>query len=34
MVDESHSAGVVGKTDRGVTELYNCREGRNIQNIM
>lgn len=25
MVDESHSAGVVGKTGRGVTELYNCR---------
>lgn len=24
MVDESHSAGVVGKTGRGVTELYNC----------
>ena len=23
MVDESHSAGVVGKTGRGVTELYN-----------
>ncbi|MDR0603885.1 MAG: glycine C-acetyltransferase [Bacteroidales bacterium] len=25
MVDESHSAGVVGKTGRGVTELHNCR---------
>lgn len=25
MVDESHSAGVVGKTGRGVTELCNCR---------
>lgn len=25
MVDESHSAGVVGQTGRGVTELYNCR---------
>jgi glycine C-acetyltransferase len=25
MVDESHSAGVVGKTGRGVTELNNCR---------
>lgn len=25
MVDESHSAGVVGKTGRGVTELYNCK---------
>lgn len=25
MVDESHSAGVVGATGRGVTELYNCR---------
>ena len=25
MVDESHSAGVVGKTGRGVTELYNSR---------
>ena len=25
MVDESHSAGVVGKTGRGVTELYNLR---------
>jgi len=25
MVDESHSAGVVGKTGRGVTELYDCR---------
>lgn len=25
MVDESHSAGVVGKTGRGVTEKYNCR---------
>ena len=23
MVDESHSAGVVGKTGRGVTELFN-----------
>ncbi len=27
MVDESHSAGVVGKTGRGVTELYNL-EGK------
>jgi glycine C-acetyltransferase len=25
MVDESHSAGVVGKTGRGVTELYDLR---------
>jgi glycine C-acetyltransferase len=25
MVDECHSAGVVGKTGRGVTELYNIR---------
>lgn len=25
MIDESHSAGVVGKTGRGVTELYDCR---------
>ena len=25
MVDESHSAGVVGNTGRGVTELYNCK---------
>lgn len=25
MVDESHSAGVVGKTGRGVSEQYNCR---------
>jgi len=25
MVDESHSAGVVGPTGRGVTELFNCR---------
>lgn len=25
MVDESHSAGVVGRTGRGVTELYNLR---------
>jgi glycine C-acetyltransferase len=25
MIDESHSAGVVGKTGRGVTELYHCR---------
>lgn len=25
MVDESHSAGVVGKTGRGVSELYSCR---------
>ncbi|MBQ7551456.1 MAG: aminotransferase class I/II-fold pyridoxal phosphate-dependent enzyme, partial [Bacteroidales bacterium] len=25
MVDESHSAGVVGKTGRGVTEQYNLR---------
>ena len=24
MVDESHSAGVVGKTGRGLTEQYNC----------
>ena len=25
MIDESHSAGVVGKTGRGVTELHNCK---------
>ncbi len=25
MVDESHSAGVVGNTGRGVTELFNCK---------
>ncbi len=25
MVDESHSAGVVGRTGRGVTEQYNCK---------
>lgn len=25
MIDESHSAGVVGKTGRGVTELFNAR---------
>ena len=25
MVNESHSAGVVGKTERGVTELYNLK---------
>jgi glycine C-acetyltransferase len=25
MIDESHSAGVVGKTGRGVTEFYNLR---------
>ncbi len=25
MIDESHSAGVVGKTGRGVTELHDCR---------
>ncbi|MCL2561095.1 MAG: glycine C-acetyltransferase [Rikenellaceae bacterium] len=25
MVDECHSAGVVGATGRGVTELFNCR---------
>ena len=25
MVDECHSAGVLGKTDRGITELYNLR---------
>ncbi len=25
MIDESHSAGVVGNTGRGVTELYNCK---------
>jgi len=25
MIDESHSAGVVGKTGHGVTELYNCQ---------
>ncbi|MFV0291447.1 MAG: glycine C-acetyltransferase [Mangrovibacterium sp.] len=25
MIDESHSAGVVGKTGRGATELYNLR---------
>lgn len=24
MIDESHSAGVVGRTGRGVTEIYNC----------
>ena len=29
MVDESHSAGVVGRTGRGVTELYNLRGRRN-----
>lgn len=26
MVDESHSAGVVGKTGRGVAELFNCHD--------
>lgn len=25
MIDESHSAGVVGNTGRGVTELFNCK---------
>lgn len=25
MIDESHSAGVVGETGRGVTELFHCR---------
>ena len=25
MVDECHSAGVLGKTGRGITELYNLR---------
>jgi len=25
MIDESHSAGVVGRTGRGVTELFNCK---------
>lgn len=30
MVDECHSAGVVGKTGRGVAELYNCWEGIDI----
>jgi glycine C-acetyltransferase len=30
MVDESHSAGVVGNTGRGVTELYNIRGGVEI----
>ncbi len=25
MVDECHSAGVVGQTGRGVTELFNIR---------
>ena len=30
MVDESHSAGVVGKTGRGVTELYDTRGGVEI----
>jgi glycine C-acetyltransferase len=30
MVDESHSAGVVGKTGRGVTELFNIRGGVEI----
>lgn len=25
MIDESHSAGVVGNTGRGVTELYHCK---------
>ena len=30
MVDESHSAGVVGNTGRGVTELFNIRGGVEI----
>lgn len=30
MVDECHSAGVVGATGRGVAELYNCWEGVDI----
>lgn len=30
MIDESHSAGVVGKTGRGVTELYNCKGDADI----
>jgi glycine C-acetyltransferase len=30
MIDESHSAGVVGKTGRGVTELYNCKGAAEI----
>ena len=25
MIDECHSAGVVGETGRGITELFNCR---------
>lgn len=30
MVDECHSAGVVGKTGRGVGEQYNCYDGIDI----
>jgi glycine C-acetyltransferase len=30
MIDESHSAGVVGKTGRGVTELFNTRSKAEI----
>jgi glycine C-acetyltransferase len=30
LIDESHSAGVVGKTGRGVTELFNIRGGADI----
>ena len=30
MIDESHSAGVVGATGRGVTELFDCKGGAEI----